>query len=65
VGWQLGSTIIVASAGFMGSRPSRPLKMLISNPLDSRELVAPTLIERVSRPLVSSRTLRGSGFFEP
>jgi hypothetical protein len=27
--------------------------------------MAPALTERVSRPLVSDRTLRGSGFFEP
>jgi hypothetical protein len=38
------------------------LELLISNPLESRAPVAPALTERVSRPLVSNRTLRGSGF---
>jgi hypothetical protein len=38
------------------------LELLISNPLESRAPVAPTLVERVSRPLVSNRTLRGSDF---
>jgi hypothetical protein len=38
------------------------LELLISNPLESRAPVAPALVERVSRPLVSNRTLRGSNF---
>jgi hypothetical protein len=41
------------------------LELLISNPPDSRAPVAPALTERVSRPLVSNRTLRGSGFLKP
>jgi hypothetical protein len=38
------------------------LELLISNPLESRAPVAPALIERVSRPLVSNHTLRGLDF---
>jgi hypothetical protein len=38
------------------------LKLLISNPLESGAPVAPALVERVSRPLVSNCTLRGSNF---
>jgi hypothetical protein len=38
------------------------LELLINNPLESRAPVVPTLIERVSRPLVSNRTLQGSDF---
>jgi hypothetical protein len=38
------------------------LELLIGNPLESRAPVAPALTERVSKPLVSNRTLRGSGF---
>jgi hypothetical protein len=41
------------------------LKLLISNPLDSRGPVAPALTERVSRPLVSNHTLRGLGLSSP
>jgi hypothetical protein len=40
------------------------LELLISNPLDFRAPVAPTLKEWDLRPLVSNRTLRGSDFFE-
>jgi hypothetical protein len=40
-------------------------KLLISNPLESRASVAPALVERVSRPMVSNRTLRGSDFSIP
>jgi hypothetical protein len=35
------------------------LELLISNPPNSRAAVVPALAERVSRPLVSNRTLRG------
>jgi hypothetical protein len=38
------------------------LKLLISNPLESRAPVAPAPVERVSRPLFSNHTLRGSNF---
>jgi hypothetical protein len=38
------------------------LELLISNLLESWAPVAPALTERVSGPLVSNRTLRGSGF---
>jgi hypothetical protein len=38
------------------------LELLISNSLKSRAPVAPALVERVSRPLVSNRTLRGLDF---
>jgi hypothetical protein len=38
------------------------LELQISNPLDSRAPVVPTLIEWDLKPLVSSRTLRGSAF---
>jgi hypothetical protein len=38
------------------------LELLISNPLESRAPVVPALTERVSRPLVCNRTLRGSDF---
>jgi hypothetical protein len=38
------------------------LELLISNPLESRAPLAPTPVERVSRPLVSNHTLRGSNF---
>jgi hypothetical protein len=41
------------------------LVLLISNPPDSRVLVALALTERDLKPLVSSRTLRGSGFSSP
>jgi hypothetical protein len=41
------------------------LELLISNPLESRAPVVPALTERVSRPPVSNRTLRGSGFSSP
>jgi hypothetical protein len=37
-------------------------ELLISNPLESRAPLAPALVERASRPLVSNRTLRGSDF---
>jgi hypothetical protein len=37
-------------------------ELLIINPLESRAPVATALIERVSRPLVGNRTLRGSDF---
>jgi hypothetical protein len=37
-------------------------ELLINNPLESRALEAPALTKRASRPLVSNRTLRGSGF---
>jgi hypothetical protein len=37
-------------------------KLLINNPLESRAPVVLALVERVSRPLVSNRTLRGSDF---
>jgi hypothetical protein len=40
-------------------------ELLISNPLESRAPVAPAPVERVSRPLVSNRTLRGSDFSSP
>jgi hypothetical protein len=65
VGWQLGAPILFTSTKFLGSRTSRPSRLLISNPLDSRVPLVPALTERVSRPLVSNRTLRGSGFFKP
>jgi hypothetical protein len=64
-GWQLGVPVLVTSAGFVGSHSSRPSKLLISNPLDSRAHVVPALTERVSMPLVSNRTLQGSGFSSP
>jgi hypothetical protein len=38
------------------------LGLLISNPIDSRAPVASTLVEGDLGPLVSTRTLRGSGF---
>jgi hypothetical protein len=38
------------------------LELLISHTQKSRAPVAPTLTEPVSRPLVSNRTLQGSGF---
>jgi hypothetical protein len=41
------------------------LKLLITSPLDSRAPVASALTVRVSRPLVSNHTLRGSGFSSP
>jgi hypothetical protein len=41
------------------------LELLICNPLDSRAHVAPALTEQVLRPLVSNRTLRGSGLSSP
>jgi hypothetical protein len=41
------------------------LELLISNPLDSRVPVAPTLAKRGMEPLVCKRTIRGSDFFEP
>jgi hypothetical protein len=41
------------------------LELLISNTLYSRAPVAPALTERVSRPLVGNRTLRGSGLSSP
>jgi hypothetical protein len=41
------------------------LELLINNPLESRAPTAPALIERVSIPLVSNRTLRGSDFSCP
>jgi hypothetical protein len=41
------------------------LELLISNPIDSRAPVAPTLTEWDLRPLVSNRTLRGFGFSSP
>jgi hypothetical protein len=37
-------------------------ELLISNPLESRALVVPAFVERVLRPLVGNRTLRGSEF---
>jgi hypothetical protein len=43
--------------------PAEPaLELLISNPLESRAPVAPALVERVSRALVSNGTLRVSDF---
>jgi hypothetical protein len=39
------------------------LELLINNPLESRASVVPALAERVSRPLISNRTLRGTDFF--
>jgi hypothetical protein len=41
------------------------LELLISNPLEPRAPMAPALVERVSRPLVSNRTLRGFDFSSP
>jgi hypothetical protein len=41
------------------------LELLISNPLNLRASVAPTSNEWDLSPLISDRTLRGSGFFEP
>jgi hypothetical protein len=41
------------------------LELLISNPLDSRVSVAPTLAKQGLEPPDRMRTLRGSGFFEP
>jgi hypothetical protein len=41
------------------------LELLISNHLDSRVPVVPTLTERDLKPLVSIRTLRRSSLFEP
>jgi hypothetical protein len=38
------------------------LELLISNPLESRAPVASALVERVLRPLVSNRALRGFDF---
>jgi hypothetical protein len=38
------------------------LELLISNPLESRALVAPTLTERVSRPMVSNVPFEGLFF---
>jgi hypothetical protein len=40
------------------------LELLISNPLNLRARMVPTLEEWGLRPLVSNRTLRGSDFFE-
>jgi hypothetical protein len=40
-------------------------ELLISNPLESRAPVVPAFVERVSRPLVGNRTLRGSEFSSP
>jgi hypothetical protein len=40
------------------------LELLISNPLNLRAPMAPTLDEWGLRPLVSNHTLRGSDFFE-
>jgi hypothetical protein len=40
-------------------------ELLISNPLESRAPVAPTLVEQVSRPLVGNCTLRGLDFSSP
>jgi hypothetical protein len=37
------------------------LELLISSPLNLRAYVAPTLDDWDLRPLISSRTLRGSG----
>jgi hypothetical protein len=48
-----------------GSAAEAALELLISNPLDSRAPVAPSLVEWDLRPLVSNCTLRGSGFLEP
>jgi hypothetical protein len=46
--------------------PVEPVhELLISNPLKSRAPVALALVEQVSRPLVGSRTLRGSYFSSP
>jgi hypothetical protein len=41
------------------------LELLISNPLDLRIPMPPTLAERGLEPLVSMCNLRGSDFFEP
>jgi hypothetical protein len=38
------------------------LKLLISNSAKSRAPVSPALVEWVSKPLISNRTLRGSDF---
>jgi hypothetical protein len=40
-------------------------ELLISSSLESRAPVVPALAERVSRPLVSNRTLRGFDFSSP
>jgi hypothetical protein len=40
------------------------LELLISNPLNLRAPVVPTLDEWDLRPLVSNRTLQGFDFFE-
>jgi hypothetical protein len=50
---------------FQGFAGGLALKPLISNFCRSRAPMAPVHAERASRSLVGSRTLRGSGFFEP
>jgi hypothetical protein len=64
-GWQLDAPILIASAGLVGSWSCQALKPLINNPLESRALVATALVEWISRPLVSNRTLRRSDFSSP
>jgi hypothetical protein len=58
-----------ASLGYIcrirGFAAEPALELLISNHLDSRVPVVPTLTEQELKPLVSIRTLPGSGFFEP
>jgi hypothetical protein len=55
--------IYICRARGLAAKPA--LELLISNPLESRAPVVPALIEWVSRPLVSNRTLRGSDFLSP
>jgi hypothetical protein len=55
--------IYICSAYGLAAEPA--LELLISNPLESWAPAAPALIEWVSRPLVSNRTLRGSHFSSP
>jgi hypothetical protein len=55
--------IYICRAHGLATEPA--FELLISNPLESRALVAPALVERVSKPLVSNRTLQGSDFSSP
>jgi hypothetical protein len=55
--------IYICGAHGLAAKPA--LELLISNLLESRAPVAPALVERVSRPLVSNYTLRGSNFPSP
>jgi hypothetical protein len=57
------SLIYIYRAHELAAEPA--LELLISNPLDSRVSVAPTLAKRGLEPPDCMRTLRGSGFFEP